>query len=395
MPLDDADDDVGGLGPPLPPDDRLWRHPSELFAVNGPATLPLVDGPAGRDRPWLTATVAGVAGAALATAVLLATGGPWADRAPRDVIERVALSPMVSAPTVRGDRKVIEVAEQVGPSVVRIEPAAGGAAGSAVAFRDDGHLLTSAGLLDGAQNVDLVVGGERVTARLVGDDPATGVAVLKVDPGMLPAAVLGDPTSLQVGEPTVAVWAGASGVPDPVVATGVLSAIGRRVDRPGADPLYGMLQVDVPLQHDSIGGPVLDSRGAVIGIADPTVDLSGQFGFAVPIDVARQVGADIIATGSARHCWLGIEGLDLDDRDALRLGIVGGAVVDGLIAGAPAAEAGLAPGDVIVRVGDRPVRSMDDLVGVLRAHRPGETTTVRYLRDSVSAELTVVLAERP
>jgi S1-C subfamily serine protease len=390
---DDVEDD-GGFGQPLPPDDRLWRHPSEMFALGATAPQVLVEGsgPAS-ERSWVIVAVAGLIGAVVATGLLAATGGTLSRDAPRDVVERVALSPVVSAPIVRGDRGVIEAAARVSPSVVGIH---GGAAevGSAVAFRDDGHLLTSASLVDGDARVVVAMGEARRQATVVGTDRYTGIAVLRLDGPPPPSAVLGEPGGVEVGEPAIAVGTSA-GRPDPLVATGVVSALARRVDRPEASPLHGMLQIDVPVAREVVGGPVLDSRGAVIGIADPSSDPTGLFGFAVPIDVARRVADDIIDTGAARHCWLGIEGADLAPGDAFRAGVPGGAAVHAVLDGSPAAAAGLTGGEVVIGLGDGEISSMDDLVLALRAHRPGDEVVLRYVRNGELVGTSVILGERP
>ena len=397
MPADDADDDVGGFGQPLPPDDRLWRHPSELFAVQtGAGAAPAAAFPAApRGGRWVTTTLAGLTGAVLATAILAATGTIWSERVTAPgVIERVAMAPVVSAPIVAGDRKVVEVADRLAPSLARVEVGGGERIGSAVAFRDDGHLLTSSSLLDGAETVDVVVGNTRAQATLVGEDPATGIAVLRLAEGtQMPAAILGDASSLQVGEPTVAVWAPATGTTQPMVATGVVAGLNQRVDGLGDEPLFGMVQVDAALEASALGGPIVDSRGALIGIAHPA-DADGAFGYAVPIDVARRVGADLIDDGEAWHCWLGIEGLDLGGEQAAELGVAGGAVVQRVLDDSPAAEARLADGDVLVRLGDAPIGSMDDLIGLLRATSDGERVVLHVIRNGHVIERPVVLTTR-
>jgi S1-C subfamily serine protease len=393
MPGDDVEDD-GGFGQPLPPDDRLWRHPSEIFAT-GAGDQPALAAPTGADRSWTTMVLAGVVGALLATALIATAGAPWGRDASRDVVERVALTPVVSAPTVRGDRKVIEVTEQVRPSVALITSADGSVTGSAVVFRDDGHLLTSAVLVRGTEPVFVTLGGTHREARAVGVDLYTGVAVLRVDGPPPPAAVLAEVATLRAGEPAVAIGAVQGGQSEPVVATGVVSALSRRVDRPDETPLYGMLQVDVPLASESVGGPVVDSRGAVIGIIDPSSDPTGSFGFAVPIDVARRVADDIIDTGAARHCWMGIEGSDLDPAEGRRVGLPPGPLVARVLEGSPAEDAGLVADDVITHFGGSPVATMDDLVTAMRSCRPGDEVVVRYVRVGQAARTRVTVGERP
>jgi S1-C subfamily serine protease len=392
----DEVDDGGGFGQPLPPDDRLWRHPSEMFAVGASGRHGLVSATPPADRSWVTVLLAGLVGALLATGVLVATGTPWDREVPRDVVERVALTPVLSAPAVPGNHQIAEVVERVSPSVALVEAGDGSPAGSAVAFRNDGHLLTSASLIGETRTVVVATDGVRQEAEVVGVDRYTEVAVLRVGPPHPPAAVLGEVGELRVGDPALVVAAEDVARTEPLVLSGIVSGLARRVDRVQGHPLHGMLQVNVPVEGEIAGGPLVDSRGAVVGITDPSPDQSGGgFGFAVPIDVARRVADDIIDTGSARHCWLGIEGTDLAPDHAERALMVGGAVVEGVIEASPAQFFGLAPGDVIVRLGRNPISSMDDLVTRLRSCRPGDQMGLRFVRDGKEMQMRVTVGRRP
>lgn len=404
MVSDDDADDLGGFGQPLPPDDRLWRHPSELAAsqpppgVGGPVPAPLTR------PPWAAIAAAGLAGAVLATGLLAVSGelGRGDRVVERHVVERVAMSPVVSAPTARGDLGVVRLTDQVRPSVAAVEVTSdsGDRSGSAVLYRDDGHLLTSATLVEGATDLVVVAAGRRLPGRVVGADQATDIAVVKVDlerafngTGM-PSAVLGDGSTLAVGQPAVSL-----GLPtrtgSPMVAAGVVSALGLRLERDGGDPLHGMVRIDVPIAAGAVGGPVLDSRGAVIGIVSGALPSEGRFGFAVPIDVARRVADDLLDDGAVDHCWLGIEGVDLDTVAAERLEVLGGAVVLAVVPGSPAATSGLRPADVIAELDGRPLDGVSSLVAELRRRHPGDQVLLGVWRDYDRIEVTATLATRP
>jgi S1-C subfamily serine protease len=391
-------DDVGGhgdFGLPLPPDDRLWRHPSELAALADPgaaATTGTTVRASGTS--WQAVVAAGLVGAVLATGVLVATGALGSQVVERTVIERVAMSPVVSSPMLRGDLGVVALTDRVSPSIGAVEVTAGDdvRTGTAVAFRSDGHLLTSATLVEGAVTVTVVLGGRRLAAEVVGADPLTDVAVVAVDATDLPLAVLATGDPLQVGQPTVTLGAPTNGSP-PVVTTGVVSALGKRVDRQGADALHGLIQIDTATPDGGLGAPVLDSSGSVIGLA--TVSGDGTLGFAVPVHLARRVAEDLVLHGAAQHCWLGISGIDVDPAAADVLGVAGGTVVQDVTVGSPAHGAGLAEGDVVTEVDGEALRGVSHLVAELRERRPGERVSIGYWRDGRHHEVEVDLAARP
>jgi S1-C subfamily serine protease len=392
---DDADDDVIGFGPPLPPDDRLWRHPSELGQQSRPPAGPT--GPT-RAATWPIALVAGLAGAVLSTGIIAVTGRLSPQVIERQVVERVAVTPVVSSPMVRGDRGVVAVAAQLSPAIVRldIEREDGGATGSGVLFRDDGMVLTSAHVVDGADEIQVrLADGRRFDGSLVGVDELTDIAVVHIDAGDLPVAVLGSAKDLEVGAPAVAIGSPLGLKGGPSVTTGVISAIDRTIDGP-AGALHGMIQTDAPIAPGSSGGALVDTTGAVIGIITAAAgEAGGRFGFATPIDLAHRIAVELVEDGSASHGWIGVEGVDLTADQAAAMGIEGGAMVRTLVGDGPAADAGLAKDDVITEIDGKPVRSMPGLVVELREHRPGDQVTVGYLRDGEHGEAEVTLDDRP
>ncbi len=163
-------------------------------------------------------------------------------------------------------------------------------------------------------------------------------------------------------------------------------------------PLIDMIQTDAPTSPSLAGGALVDQWGEVIGImTTPAVDDSSPrgLGFATPVDVARSVADQLIATGHASHAWLGVEGSDLDSMTASELGLTGAAEVEQVVAGSPAARSGLAVADVVVQLDNTQITSMGSLMVSLREHRPGDRVTIAFLRNGRRHSAQVVLTERP
>jgi S1-C subfamily serine protease len=178
------------------------------------------------------------------------------------------------------------------------------------------------------------------------------------------------------------------------VATGVVSARERSLDLDGVS-LHGLIQTDAPIGDGWSGGPLVDDRGAVIGL---TTGLAGEragFGFATPIGVAQQIAEQLLSTGRVVHAWLGIDGGDLTAREVEDLGVRAGLLVERVIAGGPADVQGIATGDVITKIGTTSVASVSDLVRAVRDLRPGDQVVVGYWRDGDRETATVTCEERP
>ncbi len=299
------------------------------------------------------------------------------------MVEKVAVTPVVSSPMLRGERGVVAVAERLSPAIVRldVDGANGPATGSGVLYRDDGLLLTSAHVVAGTDAIDVVLtDGRTFDGHLVGSDPLTDVALVRIDGDHLPVAVLGTAEGLEVGAPTIAIGSPLGFEGGPSVTTGVISAVQRRIEAAGGDALHGMIQTDAPIAPGSSGGALVDASGAVIGITTAVAsEPGGRFGFATPIDLARRVADQLLATGRMVHGWLGVEGTDLTSEQASAMNVPGGAVVRTVAAGSPAALAGLAAGDVITEVDGHEVRSISGCRGAAPPPRPGRTGHGRLL----------------
>ena len=406
MPVHDDADDVPANGPPPSPDDRLWRHPSEL---GGARPVTIVAAPRNRRRSVAVGLAGGLVGAAAMLAAVVAMGGFDQPRTPT-AIEQIQLSqPKDPAPSE------LAIADKALPAVAQVSAttATGVAVGTAVVFRDDGHLLTTADVVDGAESLTIALSdGTVLPAQVVGVDRASDVAVLKVDHGKMPVAALAMEADLQLGEPTIAVEC-LSGKPgSPNLSVGLVSALGRRVDAADGTSLHDMIQTNVRLSTTGAGTVLLDSRGAVIGLVTRrgmpddgpsaskiTVTTSGRSEtlvprYATPVEYAKTVADELILTGRVAHPWLGVESSDLSDREANSLGH-GGARIERITPGSPAESAGLASGDIVVGVDDAPVASSSDLVVVLRRHKPNESVGITYLRSGEAGVALATLADKP
>jgi S1-C subfamily serine protease len=390
MAFDDGPDDERPVfRDPPPPDDRLWRHPSEVT----------VAAPRVRNHSWAIALCAGSVGALVATGVIAATGGLRRDvTVIRPTGSNVRADPVTTQP--KPDLEVEEVAERVRPSIaqVRVATGAGPVKGSGVMFRSDGHILTNWHLVGDAQTIKVVMAnGKEVPGRLVGADRDTDLAIVKVDGGPYPSATLGTAAALKLGQRAIALGSPLDLVGGPSVTVGVVSALHRQVEVRDGVSLLDMIQTDASISPSSSGGALLDRTGTVIGITTAAAGAGATegLGFATPIETARLVGDQLIANGRFIHVWLGIEGSDIDGGTAAQLGVDGGALIDKVTPGGPAEEAGLAARDVVVGIEGKVIPSMGALVVNLRGRPPGEVVVLDVMRDAKRRELRVTLAERP
>lgn len=440
----EPEDEPGHFRNPLPPDDRLWRHPSELGAseldesglgglfgagLAGAGTSSSSSDSLGhrtadelvkasvsdeaRPSMWMVAAVSAVSAGLLASGLALVVVGLMGSNDLRPAIER-QMEPRPIDAVIPGG--VVGVAGQARAAVaqVRLDGQAT-VAGSGVIFRSDGHMLTSASVVGGATSVRVMLdSGREVGGRVVGSDPDTDTAVIKLEgDGPYPTAVLGTADDLMMGQQVVAIGWPVGLVGGPSVTVGVISALHRSVRRgPDGGMLFDLVQTDARVPTGWPGGALLDSSGSVIGIttsvgtngtgtgaspASATVAVSdtGGFGFAVPIDLARAVAEQIITSGRVTGVWLGVQGTDLDWVSAARLSVAGGAMVGEVMSGSPAERAGLSTGDIIVGLDGTPVTSMGQLVAALRRRQAGHTVRVDIVRDQQPMSMVVVLVERP
>ncbi len=280
---------------------------------------------------------------------------------------------------------------QTSSAVVSIETSgAQSGTGSGFLYRADGHILTAAHVVDGAESVEVTLAdGSRHDATVLGSDDATDAAVVKIDPSgaALPTLELGSSSDVAVGEAVAAIG-------DPFgyersISTGIVSGLDRSIEAPNGFTVAHAIQTDAAVNPGNSGGPLVDATGRVIGIADQIATggaskQSAGVGFAIPIDLVAGDLAALEAGDAIPHAYIGVA----TTTD-------GGAVVNTVAAGSPAAQAGLRPGDVVTAVGDQPITSSEELVAAIGDLEPADRVAVTYERAGRTQRADVVLASQP
>lgn len=395
-----------------------WRDPHAPAGLGAPAAYPaevdqpgpvVVDGQGQRRLRLRDVSVRLTVLALLALLLVGITGGTTAWWLGRTADEQPLLAPgtqlsEVSPGVSREPGSVADIAGRVSPAVVSIEVslANAGATGSGVVVDPaGGYIVTNNHVVSGAADDEdaeiraVFSDGSGSAATIVGRDPASDLAVLKVEKPGLVGATLGESEALVVGDPVVAIGSplGLAGT----VTTGIVSALDRpvRLSGEGSDTnaVISAVQTDAPINPGNSGGALVDGTGAVIGINTAIASLGGNgttggsigLGFAIPIDTVRDISEELIATGTAVHASLGVNARSVTD------GTRDGALVLNVEPGSGAAEAGVEEQDVVIAVDGAPVASSEELVVAVDAREPGETVTLELVRDGGSREVQVVL----
>jgi S1-C subfamily serine protease len=317
----------------------------------------------------------------------------------------MSVLPVSQEPLDAYSRTVTGVAGAVSPSVVRIEVRHGrrrrgrgaAATGSGFIFTKDGFILTNSHVVNGAPRLDVVLAdGRRFTGELIGDDPDTDLAVVRIHGDDLVKAELGDSQSIQVGELVVAI-----GNPygfQCTVTAGVISGLARSMRARTGRLIDNVIQTDAALNPGNSGGPLVNARGEVIGVNTAIILPAQGVCLAIPINTARFVATRLIAYGRVKRSSLGLGGQDvrLPRQIARRHGLAGGGVFVAAVEDrGPADRAGVHEGDVIVSFAGEPVTGVDDLHRLLTDERVGTRSPITVLRDGDKLEIEVVPAERP
>jgi serine protease Do len=273
--------------------------------------------------------------------------------------------------------------------------------GSGFIFDANGHILTNHHVVQNALHVNVVLlDGREYTAEVIGSDPSTDVAVIRVEPARgetLPVIVLGDSDNLRVGD-----WVLALGNPMGLTFTataGIVSAVGRSIGiLPTEQRLEAFIQTDAAINPGNSGGPLVDLSGRVIGINTAIESPTGYFagaGFAIPIALARKVAGDLMQYGVVHRPRLGIQIDDVNAADAevYRLPAITGAEITSVAPGTPADRAGLQLGDVVVNIEDDPIHTAAELQARVARFAPGDRIRVGFIRYGESLEATVQLGE--
>ena len=277
-------------------------------------------------------------------------------------------------------------------------PSGGGdqssASGSGFLIDGKGHVVTNDHVVEGAGRFTVRFGedGAALDATLVGRDPSTDLAVLAVDAAKVPAETrplqLASSGGLRPGDAAIAIGSpfGLSGT----VTTGIISALDREIESPNGFPISGVLQTDAAINPGNSGGPLLDARGRVIGVNSQIASSSRQssgVGFAVPVDIVKQVVPELLANGKIDRAYLGVATTETPGRD--------GAVVAGVTQGGPAAGSDLRVGDRIVALDGRPVKGASELSQAVLTRKPGDTARLEVVRGAARRTIEVRLGRRP
>ncbi len=270
--------------------------------------------------------------------------------------------------------------------------------GSGVIVDRQGYVLTNNHVIDGAADIKVALtDGRTFRAVLVGADPFTDLAVLRIEAGDLLALPLGKSTRLAAGETVVAIGSPLWIEGGPTVTTGVVSALGRSMEQPGLPALHNLIQTDAAINPGNSGGPLLNLRGEVVGINTAMIASAHGIGFAISAGMASPVVKELIARGRVVRASLGVGAVSLTPQLAYAndLPIERGALVIRVEAGGAGEAVGLEPGDVITSMGGRPVTDLHHLHEVLSRHRVGEAVAVAVWRDGLSLTLRPVLGQEP
>lgn len=345
------------------------------------------------------------------------------------LVSPIAVSPALASPPSSAEQGPIATAQQLGvafshiaervsPSVVSIqvevkptqqnmgqgmfpfpfgrqqqEPGLQKGSGSGMVLSADGAILTNNHVVEHAQRIKVSLqDGRHFQGKVVGVDPATDLAVVKIDAKGLTPIKFADSDAAQVGQ-----WVVAIGSPfglDYTVTAGVLSAKGR--GNLGANDIEDYLQTDASINPGNSGGPLVNLNGEVLGVNTMIIGSSG-IGFAIPSNLSKKVSSDLLSKGNVSRAWIGVGYQELTPELASSFGVqrTRGALVNEVVQAGPAAKAGLRPGDIILDVQGREVKEGKDLLRAILLFPVGEKLTVSVLRDGQQQKLSVVTAERP
>ncbi|CAB3763273.1 2-alkenal reductase [Burkholderia puraquae] len=275
------------------------------------------------------------------------------------------------------------------------EPAAN--LGSGVIVSPEGYILTNQHVVDGADQIEVALAdGRTATAKVIGSDPETDLAVLKINMTNLPTITLGRSDQSRVGDVVLAI-----GNPFGVgqtVTMGIISALGR--NHLGINTFENFIQTDAPINPGNSGGALVDVNGNLLGINTAIYSRSGGslgIGFAIPVSTARTVLESIITTGSVTRGWIGVEPQDVTPEIAESFGLSqkSGAIVAGVLQGGPADKAGIKPGDILVSVNGDEITDTTKLLNTVAQIKPGTPTKVHVVRKGKEFDMNVVIGKRP
>ena len=272
-----------------------------------------------------------------------------------------------------------------------------GGLGSGVIVSPEGYILTNFHVIEGAQEIEVTLSDSRkAVAKLIGADPDTDLAVLRIQLDRLPIIALGNSDTLQVGDRVLAI-----GNPFGVgqtVTSGIVSALGR--NQLGINTFENFIQTDAAINPGNSGGALVDVQGNLLGINSAIYSRSGGnmgIGFAIPVSTARQVLEGLVKDGQVTRGWLGVEPTEITPEMAQTFGLkqTEGVIITGVLQDGPAAKAGIKPGDVLLRVAGKDIGNVGELLSHIAALSPGKSVRIELLRRNAPMTLDVTPAQRP
>jgi S1-C subfamily serine protease len=376
---------------------------------------------------------------AVVGAILLLTGAVKSSGGGSTTIEQTTAAPIVSKSSGESGNTVDAIYKADGNGVAFIEStleaeetegfnpfiepesqSGGTATGSGIVLDDKGHILTNNHVIEGASKIQVKIGASdhEYTAEVVGTDPASDLALLKVDAPTkeLDPLKLGDSSKVEVGDPVVAI-----GNPfglDRTVTSGIVSALQRQIQAPDGFSIDNVIQTDAAINPGNSGGPLINSAGEVIGI-NSQIETGGSgsegnvgIGFAIPIDTAKEVIHELETKGSVEHAYLGIEGGTITPQlaKAVNLPVEEGVLIQSVEKGGPSDKAGVEGGstqatidgaeitlggDIIVEADGKKIHDMEQIIELVNEKKPGDEVTLKLLRDGKEKTATVTLGKRP
>src|SRR2546425_11519427 len=269
--------------------------------------------------------------------------------------------------------------------------------GSGVIVSTSGYVLTNHHVVEAADEIEVALAdGKKLLAKVVGNDPETDIAVLRVNSENLPAISFGSSETLRVGDVVLAI-----GNPFGVgqtVTSGIVSALGRT--GLGINTFENFIQTDAPINPGNSGGALIDAAGNLVGINTAIFSRSGGsmgIGFAIPVSTAKMVLEQIVKSGSVTRGWIGVELQELTPpiAESLRLATARGALVGGVLRGGPADKAGVKPGDVVIEIQGKPVADSVGLLNLVAALAPGQSAKLKLKRQGQDVDASITVGRRP
>ena len=397
--------------PAVPPADPPPSTPPPAWQVGSPTsppwgepTIAVPARPVESRRTVLLAAVTGAVVGALVAGLLVAA---LKDDKSESAGRPLTFSANTSKITVKGD--IQEILSKVEPAVVAIRtrtlslgdflrPVPGEGAGTGFVIAPDGVIVTNNHVVAGAQTIEVVFADDRkMPARVLGRDPTTDLAVLKVDASDLPVASLGDSAVLKVGDDVVAIGNALALEGGPTVTRGIVSAEDRTITAENGVRLEHVIQTDTAINPGNSGGPLVNSAGEVVGINTAVAGDAQNIGFSIAINAAKPIIEELRQGTTRSRPFLGVKMFTVTPSIAQELGIKveAGALVADVTAGSGAEVAGLRNGDVITSIDGKEVKAAEDVTSAVSTHKPGDEIKVSYRRGEETAEATVKLGERP